>query len=148
MSVSTELGTRLSAAVTDAHAPFGIVVQAGEPDVVDLPTIAYWYMGVRTWEANTLSYTQELQDWHIRVYIPVGPVFVPQAGTIEDWLASIVDAIRGQLYGHVALSGAATGGGLELSDAKPSWADVGAQWCRIADMDLEAMLANVHPIAA
>ena len=147
MTVATAIGDRLSAAVSDAHAPFGITVQAGEPDVVNTPTIAYWYMGTRTWEANTLSYTQELSDWHVRVYIPTGPVFTPQAGTVEDWLASIVDAIRGQFYGHVGLGGAATGEGLELSDAKSAWADVGAQKCRIADMDLGAMLSNVHPIA-
>ena len=146
MSVASALAGYLTTAAGAMTGPPIKEVRAGEPDVVNLPTIAYWYVATKTWEANTFSQTQELSVWHIRIYAPVGPRYTPIDGGVEAWIETLVDGIRGQLYGAVALGGAATGGGMELTDATAGWAQVGGQMCRIVDMEMSAMLSNVHPI--
>ena len=148
MSVASELQTYLSAAAATVTVPSVATVRPGEPDTVNVPVIAYWYTGTKTWQANTFSKTQELSCWHVRVYGPVGPRFTPIDGGVEGWLESVVDAVRGQLWGHYSLDGAATGTGASISDATAGWAQVGAQLCRIADMDFEAMQTAVHDITA
>ena len=148
MSIATAIHGYLAAAAATMTGPQVTAVRPGEPDVVDLPTIAYWYTGTGTWDANTLSRTQETSDWHIRVYLPAGARFVPIDGNIEDWIETLVGAIRGQLFGHVAMGGAATGGGLYLSDAVSGWAPVNNILTRIVDMDLKVMRAAVHVIAS
>jgi len=147
MSVGTAIKTALGTAAATLSAPACTQVLAGEPDTVNLPTIAYMFMGIGTWEANTLNVTQELSRWHIRVYLPMGPQYSPAAGDSEDWMSLAIGAIRGQLEGAVALSGEATGGGLILGDATTGWMPVGGQWIRVADMDLDVMMSAVHPIA-
>lgn len=147
MSVATELLSLLTTAAGSMTAPALTQIGGGEPDVVNLPTLAYWYVGQRTWEANTFSYTQERECWHIRGYLPVGSRFVAGNVDVEGWIVTLVGAIRGQLYGKVGLNGAATGEGITLSDATPGWAQVGNQLCRVVDMDLDAYLSNVHSIA-
>jgi hypothetical protein len=147
VSIATELDSLLNtAAATLASGP-KTTVRAGEPDAVSDPTIAYWYTGTGTWEANTLSRTQEHSDWHIRIQLPAGPRYVPSDGAMEGWLEDAVNAVRQALWGAVGLGGAATGKGIELSDAKTGWANAGGQWTRLADMDLQVDLSNVHPIA-
>ncbi len=123
------------------------VIRSGEPDNVNVPTVAYWYLGVRTWEANTFTYTQELIGWMIRTYVPIGPRFVPGDGYIEAYLADLTDEIREELYGNLGAGGVATGEGAEISDAKPGYATVGGQYCRIADMEVWYMVSNAHAIA-
>jgi len=148
MSVATEIGTLLAAAAATLPATPKVVIQAGEPDTVNLPTFAYWYMGRGTWEANTFSVTQEQAWWHIRVYVPTGPRFTPSDISLDGWLSDAVDAIRGQFFGHVGLGGAATGQGLELTDAQAGWQGApNTQLLRVVDMDLRAYVAAVHPIA-
>ena len=147
-TVASELQTLLAAAAATVTAPVVATVRPGEPDVVNTPTIAYWYTGTKTWQANTFAATQELSCWHVRVYGPVGPRFAPVDGGVEGWLEQVVGAVRGQVWGRYALAGAATGSGSSLSDAAAGWAQVAAQLCRVADMDLEAMQTAVHPITA
>lgn len=147
MSIATEIGSLLTSAAASV-APPTADVRAGEPDVVNVPTFAYWYTGTGTWDANTLSVTQETSDWHIRVILPAGPRFVPADQALDDWLERAVSAIRGQFYGHVGLNGAASGGGLELTDAKAGWIAVpNTQFERVVDMDLRVLMAAVHAIA-
>lgn len=148
MSVASELQTYLAAAAATITAPTIATVRPGEPDTVNSPTIAYWYTGTKTWQANTFTATQELSCWHVRVYAQAGARFTPIDGGIEGWLESIVGAIRGQLWGHYSLDGAASGKGGSVTDAVAGWAQVGGQLCRIADMDFEAMQTAVHTITA
>lgn len=147
MTVASALLGYLQTAAATMTAPALTQVIAGQPDTISLPTLAYWYTGTKTWEANTLSKTQELSCWHLRVYLPQGTQFAPQAGNTQAWLEKLVDAIRGQLYGAVSLGGAATGGGMTLSDATVAWIQMGTVWVQVVDMDLEAMMAAVHTIA-
>ena len=123
-------------------------VRPGEPDNVNLPTIAFWFLGTKTWEANTLSKTQELWGWHIRIYAPVGPRYTPIDGGVEAWISQLTQNIRAQLYGNVSAGGAATGVGMELTDATTGYAQMGAQLNRVVDMEWWAMLSNVSAIAA
>ena len=147
MTIATALSGYLSTALATMTAPTAAEVRAGEPDVVNLPLVAYWYTGTKTWEANTLSVTQELSCWHVRIYVPVSARFTPIDGGVEGWIETLVGAIRAQLFGNVAMGGAATGGGLDIGDATSGWAQVGQQLCRVVDMDLEVMLAAVHTIS-
>lgn len=146
MSIASELQTLFATAASGLSAPAGVDVRAGEPDVVNVPTIAYWYMSTRVWGANTLNKTQEISDWRIRVQLPSGPRFVPADAAIDAWLEDAVNAIRSALWGAVALGGAATGEGLELTDAKAGWLSSGDQFSRVAEMDLGVYLSNVHTI--
>lgn len=149
MSLTTQLAAYLQAAAdTMTGPPVEGGVRAGEPDNVNLPTIAYWYLGVRTWEANTLNRTQELSGWRIRIYCPVSARFVPADGGVDLWIATLTDAVRGQLYGHIGDGGFATGQGMELTDAVAGWAQApNSQISRTVDMDWWAMLSDVHVIA-
>ncbi len=148
MSLTSTLEGYLRTAAGTMSAPPCNSVRPGEPDNVNLPTIAYWFQGVRTWEANTLNQTQELSGWHIRIYAPATIRYTPADGGIELWVSDLTNAIRGQLYGHVGAGGTATGQGMELTDAIPGWAQVpNGILCRVVDMDWWAMLSNVHPIA-
>ena len=147
MSVATALLGYLQTAAATMSAPECTQVGGGEPDVVNVPTLAFWASGPETWEANTFTYTQEYSSWHIRGYLPVSARFTPASAAAEDWIVALGDAIRGQLYGHVSMGGEATGGGMELTDSKTGWAQIGNQLCRVIDMDCRAMMANVHVIA-
>ena len=148
MSIASTLQTTFTAALSGISKPTVPSVRAGEPDTLNVATVAYWYTGTRTWQANTFSQTQELSCWHIRVYQPAPARFTPEDGGVDAWLEDVVNALRGAVYAHVGLGGAATGTGLTLSDATAGWLQTGAVLCRVADMDLEAMLTAVHPIAA
>ena len=146
--LATALKGYLSTAAAGMSGPPCKTVKSGEPDNVNLPTIAYWFIGLKTWEANTLSKTQILAGWHIRAYLPVGPNFTPINDDVEAWMFNLSMAIYAQLYGHVSAGGAATGIGMELTDAIPGYAQVGAQLSRVVDMEWWAMLSNVSAIAA
>jgi hypothetical protein len=151
VSIASAIDARLQAAVSTIVAAYPAgpnpVVAAGEPDVVNMPTIAYWYTGTDVWESHTLSEAQEVSGWHIRIQLPAGPRFTPSNAWMEGWLEDAVNAVRAQFLGHAGLGGAATGQGGLVGGAKAGWADTGGQWSRLADMDLPVFLSNVHPIA-
>lgn len=147
-TITAALESYLSAATASVTSPSVITqIRPGEPDVVDLPTIAYWYIGQKTWEANTFTKTKEQWGFEIRILIPTGPRAVPMDTNLEQWLADLVNAIRGQLYGHIGAGGAATGEGMELTNAVTGWYVVGGNLCRGVSMQWWPMLSNVHTIA-
>ena len=152
MSLTSVLDGYLATAVATMDAPPVTAVIGAEPDVVNTPTIGYWYLGTKvgdtqSWAPNTLNRTQEVQGWRIRIYLPLGPTFAPSSPAYEVWVVTLVDAIRGQLYGHVGAGGAATGQGMELTDAIAGYLPMGKIWCRIVTMDWWAMLTDTHVIA-
>lgn len=147
-TITAALEGYLTAALATVTSPAVITqIRPGEPDTVDLPTVAYWYLGQKTWEANTFTKTQEQWGWRIRVIVPTGPRAVPMDTNLEQWMADLINAIRGQLWGNVGAGGANTGGGMELTDARTDWGIYGGQLCRVATMDWWPMLSNVHDIA-
>lgn len=149
-ALTTALKGYLTTAAATMSAPACKAVVPGQPDNVNLPTVAFWYIGTKTWAANTLNRTQELEGYAIQLYLPNGPQFVPASGSGEDWIVELTNAIRGQLYGHVAAAGQATGQGMELTDATAGYwqSGSGGVLCRVVTMDWWAMLTDVHVIAA
>ena len=146
-TVRTAIDALLStAAATLSPVP---TVRAGEPEIVAEPTVAYWFADWATWEANTLSETQRISRWGIRLYWPLRQTIAATSGPdIEDWMVAAVSAIDAEMWGHVGLLGAATGEGAVLSDARIGYADdlQGGQ-SRVAEWTLDVFLSNVAPIA-
>lgn len=133
-------------ATMSSPAVAGTVV-AGEPPTIDRPTIAYWFLGIKPWETNTLGATQEMWGFHIRAYYPLGQRGTPPRSQVEAWIAGITSAIRAQLYGHVKAGNYATGSGIELSDAEAGTDNVSGVECRVVDMEWWAQMSNVATIA-
>lgn len=152
-SLHDALSGYLSAAAAAVPPPQALTIPAisqildAEPDVVNLPMMAFWYIGNKTWEANTFTWTQEQVGFAVVIYLPVPARYSPQAGFYDSWLANIVSAVRAQLWAHVGAGGAATGQGMELTNAVPGWDQKGNQLCRVVTMQWWPMLSNVHPIA-
>ena len=124
-------------------------VRAGEPEIVAEPTIAYWFDDWTTCEANTLSETQRISRWGIRVYFPLKlRIAATSDEDVEDWLVAAVAAIDAEFWGHVGLLGTATGEGAVLSDAKVGYIDdIQGSQSRSAEWTLDVFLSNVAPIA-
>ena len=135
-----------NAAATLTPAP---LVRQGEPSIVGAPMVAFWFAGFPVWEANTMSYTQRISRWGIRLYYPMTPTLEPASSdVVEAWLEAAVIAIEGQYWGHVGLMGAATGGGAILGEAKTGWQrDMNGDDNRTVEWEHDAFLANVSPIA-
>lgn len=150
MTVASALASLLATAAATLAVPPVPIVRPGEPDIVgQVPTVAYWFMGWRTWDANTLSRTQRLSCWHIRLYYPIGPRITPSTdSSVEEWLEVATAAIDNKLWGNVGLLGAATGQGFELTEPQAGWLkDANEAESRVVDWDLAAMLSNVATIA-
>ncbi len=148
MSVQSVLEGYLATVAATMTAPACTTVWGGEPDNVNTPAVAYWFLGTRTWEANTLTRTQELEGWRIRLYLPLAARFTPDARIAEAWVVAFSNGIRAQLYGHIGAGGANTGQGMELTDALPGyWQVPTGTICRTVTMDWWAQLTDVHPIA-
>lgn len=149
-TVASSIATALGTAAATLSAPVVPIVRAGEPsqaDLGDVPTFAYWYMGTKTWEAHTLSRTQELSCWHIRLYYPLKPrIAVTTDVNVEQWLETATGAVRGVIYGDVSLNGASTGRGFEIDmQATAGW--IFESSYRVVDMELEVFMAAPHTIA-
>ncbi len=147
-TLTANLETYLAAAgATMTNPAVAGTVVAGEPTNIDRPTIAYWFIGVKTWESNTLGKTQEMWGFHIALYYPFGQRNTPPRSQVEQWIGGVAMAVRSQLYGHVSVGGTATGLGMELTDAVASDDTIAGVGCRRVDMEWWPFMAAVATIA-
>lgn len=146
-TISAALSGYLTTAAATMSSPSCSNVIAGEPPTINRATVAYWFIGIRPWDGNTLDRSQEEWGWRIRVYLPLGTQITPPREQAELWVANLASAIRSQLWGHTSAGGQATGNGIELGDATAAYTDVSGVTCRIVDMDWWAQMANVATIA-
>lgn len=138
----TAAGAAVSPAIT--------TISAGEPAAVTVPTLAWWYLGWRPWEQNTLAKTQVQEGIAIRAYFP-GSIRVSASGslnsTLESRLQAIGAALRTRVWGDVDLGTNATGIGISVEGLPlAGWTQVGSSLCRITGFDLWFDVAEPDPI--
>ncbi len=127
--------------------PVATTVVAGEPTTIGpRPVVAYWFLGIKPWENNTLGVTQEMWGFQIRGYYPLGQTRMPPRSQVEQWIAGFAMAIRTQLYGHVFSGGTATGKGMELGDVVAGRETINGVECRTIEMEWWPQMAAVSTI--
>lgn len=140
-----------AAAATLAPQP---AVRAGEPAIPGGLLIAYWFEGYHAWPigsgANSMKFVQRSSRWGIRAYYPQSQTPTPDADSAcEDWVVAATEAVERELWGHIGLDGAATGGESVLSrDAQAGWhKDANGADYRTVEWTLDALLSEVFTIA-
>lgn len=126
-----------------------VQVVAGEPAALsNYPLVAYWYIGERPWDANTMSATQREVGFRIQAYWPGVVRAKAMNRALELAVATLARALYAGFLGHVELNGTATGKGLEVTDPMPGWSQVGDVIARSLTCELWVYLAAPDAIGA
>lgn len=146
--IFTAVESVLATAGAAIDPPITQVVAGEPPTLTNYPLIAYWYIGERPWDANTMSATQREIGFRIQAFWP-GVIRAKSINSsLELAVASLARALYAGFLGHVALNGTATGKGLEVSDPTPGWAQIGDVIARSLTCELWVYLAAPDVIGA
>jgi hypothetical protein len=126
----TVLATNLATAGATLTPAIQTVVE-GEPDTVNVPAFAYWYVGDRdgTQIPNSVATTDIEEGVDVTLYWPGSVRFPSGNQTVERWLHDATRAAKHALWEDFTLGGNVAS--MEIEPAAAGWATVGGAVCRI-----------------